>query len=341
MSKIASITTGFRLAVDYLNNTGEGIDSNDPVEWEQFFNNTVLRVCPSYKILEDTLIQYPNAVAACVVDSEDVVDVSGSSDSSVESQKGTLLSSESSSSLSVDSHGFLQPVEHTVVVTPRHSAPPINSISLCTPMKAHNLQQNGYGSSSESSSQSSDNDDDNNDEKDGRERVGQELEEVEFNGNNVSIQNNTKKARVTNNTFLVAAAQDTSKLLSPMDTALEIKHKKRELTNGFDGKGKKGKKIKKMLELARPESCENEGYEGTYLAMKTQVLMDTARNDDRRLDMEERLWLMQQKKLENEDVMSKVQHNISVHKARVEAKAREPEVTDTQLENMFPYMTYK
>ena len=39
--------------------------------------------------------------------------------------------------------------------------------------------------------------------------------------------------------------------------------------------------------------------------------------------------------------MSKVQHNISVHKARVEAKAREPEVTDTQLENMFPYMTYK
>jgi hypothetical protein len=56
--------------------------------------------------------------------------------------------------------------------------------------------------------------------------------------------------------------------------------------------------------------------------------------------MEEKLWLMQQKKLENEDVISKVQHNISVHKARVEAKAREPEVTDTQLDSMFPYMTY-
>ena len=46
------------------------------------------------------------------------------------------------------------------------------------------------------------------------------------------------------------------------------------------------------------------------------------------------------KKLENEDVMSKVQHNISVHKAQVEAKARKPEVTDTQLDSMFPYMTY-
>ena len=67
MSKIASIATGFRLAVDYRNNTGQGVDSNNPEEWDQFFNNTVLRVCPSYNILEDTLLQYPNAVAACVL----------------------------------------------------------------------------------------------------------------------------------------------------------------------------------------------------------------------------------------------------------------------------------
>jgi hypothetical protein len=102
-------------------------------------------------------------------------------------------------------------------------------------MKAHNLQKHGYDSWSDGSSQSDSSDEMNNDEKDERERVNQELEEVGFNGNNVSIQNNTKKARVTNNTFSMSA-QDTStkktELLSPMDTALEIKHKKRELTNG-------------------------------------------------------------------------------------------------------------
>ena len=172
MSKIASITTGFRLAVDYLNNTGQGVDSDNPEEWEKFFNNTVLRVCPSYKILEDTLLQYPNAVAACVVDSEDVVDVSRSSNASVESDKGTLLSS-GNSFPSIDSHGFLRVVDpaHTVV-TPRHSAP-IDSISIGIPMKAHNLQLHGYDSSSDGSNQSDNSDDDdemNNDEKDGRER---------------------------------------------------------------------------------------------------------------------------------------------------------------------------
>ena len=60
MIKIANMTTGFCTAVDYMSNTGVGIHKDNPEVWDNFFQKTVLQVCPSYYLLEETLMQYYN-----------------------------------------------------------------------------------------------------------------------------------------------------------------------------------------------------------------------------------------------------------------------------------------
>ena len=43
-----------------MSNTGVGIHKDNPEVWDNFFQKTVLQVCPSYYLLEETLMQYYN-----------------------------------------------------------------------------------------------------------------------------------------------------------------------------------------------------------------------------------------------------------------------------------------
>ena len=325
MSKIASITAGFRNANDYMNNTGAGIDQDtDPDAWNNFFENTVLKACPAYHLLEETLSEYPNAVPTYVVDSADVVSVesgnetSGSSTRAPSSSIGHVLKNKPDNIFFTDSED--------------------NEENESTKSMEQNTNKTILDFSD--FEDSDEDNDDGADAPDANESGSLETQPV--------LVSNSQHAKVSNTTFNFGGGSGSK--ISP----IEGKRKIRAMKNGMQG----GRKVncvgdpRKRKAMSLLQASDSEGVIGVsgvsvheqqskYMQQKTDVLLITARNEARRLEMDEAILALKQKKMETEEMTTKLRYNMSVHKARVEAKKLDDNLTNANMDDMFPYMVYK